>query len=405
MLTKALLPYKQVFAQPAYRWFWLGFSGSVVGDALSRVALTWYVYEQTQSAAALGTLTLAYTGPVLVGGLAAGWLLDRFDRRRVLLADNVVRAAAMLAIPLLHAMGSLVLWHVYAVAAVYGLLMMVPLAGSPALVPDLVPPEHLDTANALETLSFTLGGVVGPPLAGLLIAVIGAPYVVGLDALTYAAFALALTRVRVPPRAPPPAAGAPAAGLRDAARLLLGHRALLATTLMFACFNVGFGLLLVWLPVYADRVLGGGPALYGTLLGVLAVGEVISAAVAGGWSGPARLRLGTLIGLAQALAGAALALLWVPHVAATALGLGLFGAFSAPLTIWAQTLRMRVIPAALRGRTFALLRTLMQGGGPLGGVLGGAAVPALGLAAALGLALLLVGGPGVIGVRVLKDEH
>ena len=54
MLTKALLPYRQVFAQPAYRWFWLGFSGSVVGDALSRVALTWYVYEQTQSAAALG---------------------------------------------------------------------------------------------------------------------------------------------------------------------------------------------------------------------------------------------------------------------------------------------------------------------------------------------------------------
>jgi MFS family permease len=394
-----LSSYRQVLRLPSYRWFWLGFSGSVLGDALSRVALTWYVYEQTQSAAALGTLTLAYTGPVLIGGLAAGWLLDRFDRRRVLLVDNVVRAAAMLVIPLLHALGALALWHVYAVAAVYGLLMMVPLAGSPALVPDLVPREQLATANALETLSFTLGGVIGPPLAGLLIAWIGAPNVVLLDALSYGGFALALTRVRVPAVAPA-ARGQARGGLRDAARLLLGHRVLLATTLMFSCFNLGFGALLVWLPLFADGVLRGGPALYGALLGCIAVGEVVSAALAGGWAGSARLSLGTLICLAQILAGASLALLLVPSPAAAVVGLGLFGLFSAPLTIWAQTLRMRVIPEALRGRTFALLRTLMQGGGPLGGVLAGAAVPALGLPVVLGLAVLVVGGPGVIGLRV-----
>src|SRR3712207_3190992 len=113
-----------------------------------------------------------------------------------MVVDNVVRGMAMALIPLLYALDRLALWHVYAVAAVYGLLMMISLAGAPALIPSLVRDEQLSTANALEMLSFTLGGVVGPPLAGLLIGVIGAPNVVLLDALSYGAFALALAAIR-----------------------------------------------------------------------------------------------------------------------------------------------------------------------------------------------------------------
>jgi MFS family permease len=81
-------------------------------------------------------------------------------------------------------------------------------------------------------------------------------------------------------------------------------------------------------------------------------------------------------------------------------GLALLGFFSAPLTIWAQTLRMKVIPEQLRGRTFALLRTLMQGSGPLASALAGALLPALGLVAMIGCSSLLVGVPGLVGARV-----
>src|SRR4029453_15229000 len=98
--------------------------------------------------------------------------------------------------------------------------------------------------------------------------------------------------------------------------------------------------------------------------------EVVSSFVAGG-STP-RLSLGLLICAAQALSGAALGLLLLSsNVLWVTGGLVLFGACSAPLTIWAQTLRMGVIPERLRGRTFALLRMLMQSGNPLGGVAGG----------------------------------
>jgi hypothetical protein len=85
----------------------------------------------------------------------------------------------------------------------------------------------------------------------------------------------------------------------------------------------------------------------------------------------------------------------------------LWGGFSAPLTIWAQTLRMKIIPAALRGRTFALLRTIMQGGNPIGGALGGLLLPLLGVPAMILLSALLISIPGVIGygVKALRRDE
>jgi MFS family permease len=392
--------YRHIFQNRSFALFWAGFTCSVLGDAMTRVALTWFVYETTHSAAALGWLTLCYTGPIIAGGLLAGSLLDRFDRRTVMLVDNIVRGLSVALIPLLNATGHLALWHIYAVAGIYGLLMMISLAGGPALVPALVRQEQLDTANALEMLSWTLGGVIGPALAGLLIGVIGAPNVVIVDAISYAVFALALSRTQLASaaegQAPP---GDTGARLGHAVRLLMGNTILLATTLMFLACNIGGGAMSVWLPILADRQLHGGPELYGTLLGALALGEVLSAFLVGGVRIP--LTPGTLICLAQTLSGVALGgVLLSGSPWQVGLALGVFGACSAPLTIWAQTLRMQIIPERLRGRTFALLRMLMQSGNPIGGALAGALLPTLGIAGLVGISALAVGVPGLLGYRV-----
>lgn len=396
--------YGIVWRQRAFRWFWLGFSFSVIGDMMTRVALTWFVYETTGSAQALGWLNFFYTGPVIVGGFVAGWLLDRFDRRRVLLVDSLIRGAAVALIPLLHALGRLELWHIYLVAAAYGTLMMIALAGSPALVPDLVDKHHLATANALETLSYTLGGVIAPPIAGLLIARIGAPNVLILDVLSYLAFALALTQIR-PHRAEltpdPTPTHRPATGFAAALRLFLGNRVLFTTTVMYMVANIGLGCLFVWLPVFADQRLAGGAELYGLLLGVMAVGEVISSV----WAGSVSLSrpLGTMICLFLSLSGLTLLLFWLGETIWVAgLSLALFGLFTAPLTIWAQTLRMQIIPEGLRGRVFALLRLLMQGTTPIGGLLAGTLLPLWGLSLMIGFSALLTGLPGLWGVTVAE---
>lgn len=164
---------------------------------MTQVALTWLVYQSTHSAQAVGLFLFAYTAPVLLGGFLIGPLLDRYDRRTIMLVDSLIRGTVVATIPVLSAAGHLALWQVYGVAAVYGLLKMITLAGGPALVPALVPPGSLATANALETLGFTVSGVAGPSVAGLLIGVIGAPNVVAVDAVSYGAFALALARIGV----------------------------------------------------------------------------------------------------------------------------------------------------------------------------------------------------------------
>jgi MFS family permease len=168
---------------------------------------------------------------------------------------------------------------------------------------------------------------------------------------------------------------------------------------MFMAFNLGSGFMYLALPLASDRLLHGGPQLYGLLLGVLAVGEVAAVVAVGALTLP--LALGALICLAQAGAGLALLIFYVGRNVWTAVvALFLYGVCSAPLTVWAQTLRMAIIPERLRGRSFALLRTIMQAGGPLGAASGGLLLPLLGIPAMLGLAALVVGAPGAAGWRV-----
>ena len=392
--------YHAIFQYTSFRWFWLGFTFSAVGDAMTKIALIWFVYQATGSAQAIGWLLLCYTGPVVIGGLFAGSLLDRFDRRIVMLVDCTFRGVVVASIPLLYFSSHLALWHIYFVAGVYGFLMMITLAGGPSLIPSLVPKSQLATANALETLSYTLSGVIGPPVAGLLIARYGAPSVLVIDALSYFTFALALTRVRIKIEHISPAnEGSQTYRFKDAVSLLLMNKVLLSTTLMFMIFNVGEGFLFAWLPVFSVQELGGGPVLYGALLGALAGGEVAGSVLAGSLLLP--LSLGMLICLAQVLSGVSLGLLLLgPNIWWSIVGLALLGLFSAPLTIWAQTLRMQIIPEQLRGRTFALLRTLMQSSGPLASGAAGLLLVVIGMPTMIALSAILVGVPGFFGFGV-----
>jgi MFS family permease len=169
--------------------------------------------------------------------------------------------------------------------------------------------------------------------------------------------------------------------------------------LMFMCFNIGDGTISLWLPILSNTVLGGGATTYGTLLGITAIGSVAGAGAAGRLA--ARWSTGWLIVSCQFVSGAALALLVIGQsFVLAAVALAAVGFFSAPLTAWAQTLRMKVIPDQIRGRTFALLRTMMQSAPPLGSGVGGILLPLAGLVPLVGLSAAVIGIPGLLGARV-----
>ena len=391
-----LRSFSGILRRDSYRRFWIGFAISATGDAITSVALAWIVLERTHSAAALGELFVLLTAPVILGGFLAGWLLDRYDRRKVMIADNLIRGIGIFSIPVLNWLGLLTLNWIFGVATLYGLLFMISLAGGPSILPDLVHESELATANSMETLGYTVSGVAGAPLAGVLIGIVGGPNVLVVDAACYGIFIAALLSIRVNP----PAFAEDKPG--DKIRLLAGFQllgsspVLLSTTLMFMMFNVGSGLQNVWLPIFVTQGLGGGAALYGLLLGALAAGSAVGALIGGSYTG--RVPTGTLICASQVLSGCALVLLLVrPDSWVALVSLGLLGAASAPLTIWAQTLRMKLIPTALRGRAFALLRTLMQGATPAGSAAGGLIIPVAGLATTIGLTAGVMSAPGAVG--------
>lgn len=393
------MSYGRIFRNAPYRNFWLGSTFSYVGDAMTSVALVWLVYSSTGSPVAVALLLVCYAAPVVVGGFVAGSLLDRFDRRTVMIADNSIRGVAVASIPLLYALGSFALWEAYLVALVYGFFYMITLAGAPSIIPDLVEESQLTTANSLETITFTFSGVLGPPLAGLIILHFGAQNVMILDAVSYAALVIALASFGIPSKATKKTTSADNASLKDALWLLLSNRILLSTTLMFMIFNLGEGVLALWLPILSKTVLAGGPELYGFLLGAMALGQVAGASVAGHVS--SRWTIGKLIITSQSLSGVSMLLIFFGAQAwLVAAALASLGFFSAPLTAWAQTLRMKIIPAELRGRTFALLRTFMQAAAPTGSGLAGLLLPLTGLMPLIGLSAILISGPGLAGNQV-----
>jgi MFS family permease len=351
---------------------WAGATVSTTGDAMSWVALVWLVYRQRGQAGDVAVLAAAYTAPVAVGGLLAGSLLDRFDRRRLLAADNLVRGLAFLTVPAAAALGLLTLPHLYLVAACYGLLKMVSLAGFPTLIPAYVEDADLQRANALEGLSFGASQAAGAALAAVLLPLVGAVPLLALDALTYLAYAVCLARLP----AGRPVAAAAGDGRRRSLLAVVGFvwrtRPLRSTTAMFMLFNIGEGALLVFLPVYSGQ-LGTGVAGYGLLVSAVTVGELAGSIGAGA---VAVDRLGPRIVAAQLAAAALLAgLLLRPPLVPTLVLLAAFGAMTTPMTAWAQTLRMRLTPEGLQGRLFALLRTAMQATPPLGAAMAATTVP------------------------------
>ncbi|WP_433436164.1 MFS transporter [Nonomuraea sp. CA-141351] len=377
-----------------FRSLWLGASVSVMGDSMTFVALSWLVLAQPDGTANLGILAVCYTAPVMVGGLVAGPLLDRFDKRTALIADSVLRGVAVGSIPFAAAVATVPAWLPFLVAALYGLLKMLPMAAVPAAIPDLVAPKERDAANALESVSYSLSGIMGFTLAAPLLETVGPANILALDAVTYACFATAVTMIRHPlrPLERTEAGTAPKTVFRD--------KVLISTTLAFMAFNLAEGAMtMVVAPWLAKERLPDGGAALALLLAALSAGELLGGLAAGAW----RPKAGRLVAIAMVELGAAAgfpAVLGSPGWIPVATGFLVIGAFSAPMTVWAQSLRMERIPPSQRGRVFSVFRTMMQATPPIGaamvtpllvtGNLAGAVILMTALAALPAFALLLV---------------
>jgi len=345
--------------------FWVTWAGLVVSftaSGLTRFGLSVWVYQETRDAQAFALLLFFGIIPLSIGSLVAGPLVDRLDRRRVLMVSSLIARLPTLVLLLLWWQGGLALWHIYLALVANGLANAFVLPAYDASVRMLVPSERLGRASGFSQLIQSLGLVVGPPIAGALLVTVGLGGIFALDLASVALALLALTLVRIPN--PDRAADEPkdAAGIAGVWRdFVFGLRYVierpaflfLSAFMAAALFAGGFTYALSG-PV----VLGlADEATMGLMYAAFGIGSVAGAVAIGAWGGPPRRVPAILV--ATLVSGVATALLGVrPDVVWIGVFLVLLGGSQALMLALNRVVFQQHAAPAVLGRVFAFRMVL-----------------------------------------------
>jgi MFS family permease len=353
---------------PNYRRYFLGQLISLSGTWMQTVAAIWVILSLTGSGVAVGLTTALQFLPMLLIGAWGGLLADRIPKRRLLIATQALMAIPALGLFAVTATGVVTPWMVYLAVFAMGSVNAVDNPTRQSFVIEMVGPDRVVNAVSLNSVIVQAARIVGPALAGILIATVGVVPCFALNALTFAAMILALWRMD-PSRlqAPPPAKherGAIRAGLRYVLRT---PELLVPLALMALVGTLGFNFQVV-LPLLAKFSFESGAMTYATLVSAMAVGSIVGALVTGhrGRTGPRLIAAGSL-----AFGIAALLSALMPTLAFEVPALMLLGAASVTFAATINsTLQLAVAPD-MRGRVMALYSVVFLGSTPSGGPLAG----------------------------------
>ena len=394
MPTSATSP-RSLLANRNFALLFFGSTISAIGDQFTLVALPWLVLKLTGDPAALGLVLAAMALPRAAFMLIGGAVVDRMSARRVLLVARAVNAALVSTLAALVLLGAIHMAMIYALALGIGLATAFAYPAGSAILPQLMPPQQLQGANALFMGMRQLSMIVGPVIAGALISV-GAHHVPGrrladagglglafaLDAVSFVFSLGSLMLVRLGSDDQPQAAtGSVLANVASGIRTIWGDLPLRAFILYAAVVSVFVGgPIQVGLPVLADTRLDLGAASLGILMTANGGGMLLGSVFSGIATRRAKGRLGLMILTIDSLVGLALAALALVHStlggAVLLAGTGMLaGVAQIAIVSWIQR---RVAPAMM-GRTMSVLMFTFMGLGPLSAAIAGSLLTVISL--------------------------
>ena len=253
-----------------FAWFFASRFTNTLGNTMAMVALAFAVLDLTGSAAALGQVLAAHTVPMVLFLLFGGVVADRFPRTLVLQVSNLASGTTQAMVAALLLTGSAELWMIIVLEAVHGLVSAMSMPAMAGMVPQLVPREELQRANALLSMSRGVLSIAGPTTGALLVVTVGSGWALAVDAATWFVAAALLLPVRIPPKARD-AAGGTIAELREGWDLF-------RTTTWLWVVVLGFGFLNA---IHAGAWFTLGPAIAEETIGKQGWGYVLSAESAG----------------------------------------------------------------------------------------------------------------------------
>lgn len=378
--------YRPLLADRTFRRLVAGFAVSYLGDGMSAVAVAWLAIELAPHATAgmwVGAAVAAYALPGVAGALLLGRWLRRLPARRLLVADSVARAAFLGAVPVLAAAGALTPGGYVVLLACSSLLHAWGSAGRYTLLAELLPAERRLAGNtAVGTLEYA-ALTAGPAIAGLLVTVVDAAAVVGIDAATFLVLALVVALLRLPSRPAGTDAPVDTASSARGLRVLTHHPALLGLIGLTWLFNFLYGPVEVALPLHVTADLHAGSGVLGLYWTIFGVGAIVGSLAAGSlrqlplW--PTTLAI--VIGW-----GVTLLPFWA-HLptGVTVASFGIGGMIYGPFVALSITLVQGASPAEHLSTVLAARGAALLTAQPLGTALGGPVTTALGPRSTLGV--------------------
>ncbi|OJX97802.1 MAG: MFS transporter [Micrococcales bacterium 73-15] len=376
-LTAAAAP-PSLWRDRTFLTFWGGQGAAQLGSQITEIALPVVaVVLLSATEQQMGWLNAAGVAAFLLVGLPAGAWVDRWSKRRTMMAADLVRVVALAAVPVLWFTGSLELWHLLVVAAVVGLANVFFDVAYQSIVPALVPRPSIPDANGKLESTAQVAGIAGPGIGGWLVGLLSAPGAMLVTAGGYVASFVALAATRVENDGPTPKADRPALlpAIRDGVRWVFGNpwlRRIVATTAISNFFST---MTFTLLPLFLLRDLGFTALHLGLVFGAGSVGGLVGAVLAP--------RIALAVGEMRAIPLGALAfgvpasllplVALVPGIATPVLLLyGFAGSFGVLLYNVVQvSFRQRITPHDLLGRMNASIRFVVWGVMPISALLAG----------------------------------
>ncbi|HEU4342341.1 MAG TPA: MFS transporter [Candidatus Binatia bacterium] len=276
-MTLRVTPW-QVLAQRDFGLFWTSLLFSAVGSEISAVAVAWQVYEITNSPFQLGLTGLFRALPMIILSIPGGIVADRMDRRRLLIITQSLALLLALTLGLLTSAGVARVWHIYAVIFLSGAVSIFDAPARTAMIPALVPAQHLASAYALNISWRQIATLAGPFLGGICISFFGLAISYYIDAASFLTVIMCLSFMRSRSRPAAEKQQSPLQSVRAGFNFIREKSAILTLMSMDTCVNF-FGAYRSMMPAFARDILGTGPTGLGALLGVPAFGALVGSGI------------------------------------------------------------------------------------------------------------------------------
>ena len=362
-----------------HRNFQLFFSGqliSLIGTWMQSVAQSWLVYRLTGSALLLGAVGFASQIPVFLFATLGGITADRFNRRHIVIGTQVASMLLAFILAALTLSHKVQVWHVFVLASFLGVVNAFDIPGRQSFLVDMVGKDDLMNAIALNSSMFNGARVIGPAIAGILVAKIGEGWCFFGNAVSYIAVivGLLLMRVHSPARA---SMASPLEHMMEGFRFVNRTAPIRALLLLLGLVSLVGMPYVVLMPIFADKILHGGARGLGILMGATGVGALLGALTLAFRQGVKGL--GRWVALCCAGFGASLVVFALSHSFWVSVILLLPVGYTMMLQMaCSNTLIQVMVPDALRGRVMAVYSMMFMGMAPIGALFGGALADRLG---------------------------